>query len=176
MLNNIFMWQANIVMSIINVIYLNEYIKSKFMRLCDYNAHRPCCVLFAVCIVQIGKERHFNAFCSHFFEKIKITAIFLDRNENSVFFFERKISNFSFSFIFILLFSNFQFFYRIFWIKLNDFLIVNLSFLNHMNCCISIKDEDVLRGHISNKRCKSPKTAWEFAANCNARCMFIHAG
>lgn len=30
--NNIFMWQANIVIYIINVIYVNEYIKSKFMR------------------------------------------------------------------------------------------------------------------------------------------------
>lgn len=44
MLNNIFMWQANIVMYIINVIYLNEYIKSKFMRLCDYNASPVHCL------------------------------------------------------------------------------------------------------------------------------------
>ena len=37
------MWQANIVIYIINAIYVNEYIKSKFMRLCDYNAYISLC-------------------------------------------------------------------------------------------------------------------------------------
>lgn len=91
MLNNIFMWQANIVMYIINVIYLNEYIKSKFMRLCDYNASPVHCLgrkrkVLTYTIIHsfglIGKNHGFisievsNAFFYRFFWKIHESSHF----------------------------------------------------------------------------------------------------